>query len=195
MTYTIIGRCSRTGQLGIGLTTWSLAVGGYCPRIKSNLAALSSQAAVNPRLGLLAMRLLELGFSPDGVLEELRRQDPYYEYRQVGIVDKDGYSVAHTGTKTKAWTGHITGEGYLAMGNGLDSEKVAQAMSDTFLNTLELDLDERLLRCLEAGREAGGQQAMHPGTANQDRSAGLIVYEREEYALMDLRVDAHETAI
>jgi len=141
------------------------------------------------------MRLLELGFSPDGVLEELRRQDQYYEYRQIGIVDKDGYAVAHTGTKTKAWTGHITGEGYLAMGNGLDSEKVVQAMSDTYLDTVNLDLDERLLRCLESGREAGGQQAMHPGTANQDRSAGLIVYEWEEYALMDLRVDAHETAI
>ena len=28
MTYTVIARCARTGQLGIGIATYSLAVGG-----------------------------------------------------------------------------------------------------------------------------------------------------------------------
>ncbi|MEA2850469.1 MAG: hypothetical protein QOE02_488, partial [Rhodospirillaceae bacterium] len=28
MTYSIIGRCARTGRLGLGITTFSLAVGG-----------------------------------------------------------------------------------------------------------------------------------------------------------------------
>ena len=68
MTYTIVGRCPRTKQLGIGITTWSLGVGGYCPFIKSKLAALSSQAAADPRLGQLAMRLLGLGYSPAKVM-------------------------------------------------------------------------------------------------------------------------------
>ena len=123
MTYTIIGRCPRTGRLGIGITTWSLAVGGYCPYIKSNLAALSSQAAADPRLGRLAMGLLELGYSPAKVIDELRGHDPYFEYRQVGIVDRDGVAAVHTGADTRSWTGHITGHGYAAMGNTLDSER------------------------------------------------------------------------
>ena len=195
MTYTIVGRCRRTGQLGIGITTWSLAVGGYCPLIKSNLAALSSQAAADPRLGKLALRLLELGYSPGKVIDELRAHDVHFDYRQVGIVDKDGVVAVHTGAKTRPWTGHVVGEGYVAMGNTIDSERVVQAMARDFEETEELDLDERLLRSLEGGRDAGGQQAAHPETANQDRSAGLMVYELEDYALIDLRVDAHETAI
>ena len=195
MTYTIVGRCPRTKQLGIGITTWSLGVGGYCPFIKSKLAALSSQAAADPRLGQLAMRLLALGYSPAKVMRELGDHDPHFEHRQVGIVDNDGNVAVHKGASTRPWTGHVLGEGYLAMGNTLDSEKVVQAMARVFEETENLDLDERLLTSLEAGRDAGGQQASHPESANQDRSAALIVYELEEYALMDLRVDAHATAI
>ena len=195
MTYTMIGRCPRTGQLGIGITTWSLGVGGYCPVMKSNLAALSSQAAADPRLGRLAMLLLEQGYSPAKVIEELRDNDPYFEYRQVGIVHRDGTTAVHTGADNGAWAGHVTGDGYIAMGNGNDSERVVQAMASAFAKTQDLDLDERLILSLEAGRDAGGQQAAHPDSPNQDRSAGLIVHDTEEYALMDLRVDAHETAI
>ena len=195
MTYTIIGRCPRTGRLGIGIATWSLGVGGYCPYVESNLGALSSQAGADPRLGLLAMRLLRRGHSPNEVIEDLRGHDPHFEYRQVGIVDKDGKAAVHTGTSTRPWTGHVTGDGYAAMGNNLDSERVVQAMARAFEASVDLDLDERLLMSLEAGRDAGGQNAAYPQSANQDRSAALIVYEQEEYALMDLRVDAHETAI
>ena len=195
MTYTIIGRCSRTGQLGIGITTWSLAVGGYCPFVKSNFAALSAQAAADPRLGRLAMRLLELGYSPAKVIEELSGHDPHFEYRQVGIVDKEGTAAVHTGARTRPWTGHMTGGGYVAMGNTIDSERVVQAIARAFEENEDLDLDERLLTSLEAGRDAGGQRAAHPEPANQDRSAALIVHELEEYALMDLRVDAHPTAV
>ena len=44
MTYTVIARCDRTGQLGIGIATYSLAVGGYCPAIRGGLGAVSTQA-------------------------------------------------------------------------------------------------------------------------------------------------------
>ena len=42
MTFSLIGRCARTGRLGLGITTFSLAVGGRCegvrPRIRSTIA-------------------------------------------------------------------------------------------------------------------------------------------------------------
>ena len=195
MTYTILGRCPRTEQLGIGIATFSLAVGGYCPYVKSNLGAVSSQASADPRLGLMAIRILERGYSPARVVEDLRAHDPHFEYRQVGVVDKEGHAAVHTGASTRPWTGHVIGGGYAAMGNNLDGEQVVQAMGRTFEETLDLDLESRLLMSLESGRDSGGQQAAYPDWANQDRSAALIVYETEEYALMDLRVDAHETAI
>ncbi|RUA31229.1 MAG: hypothetical protein DSY78_06910, partial [Chloroflexi bacterium] len=50
-------------------------------------------------------------------------------------------------------------------------------------------LEERLLRSIEAGRDAGGQP-------EGQRSAALIVYRVEEsYPWMDLRVDAHDEPV
>ena len=61
MTYTVIARCARTGKLGIGIATYSLAVGGYCPAIRGGLGIVSTQAFVNLKLGNLALRLLDRG--------------------------------------------------------------------------------------------------------------------------------------
>ena len=36
MTYTVLGRCHRTGRLGIGIATFSITVGRYCYGVKSN---------------------------------------------------------------------------------------------------------------------------------------------------------------
>jgi uncharacterized Ntn-hydrolase superfamily protein len=141
------------------------------------------------------MRLLEMGYSPVNTIDELRANDPHFEYRQVGIVDKDGRAVAHTGANTRPWTGHVVGDGYAAFGNNLDGEHVVQAMAVAFEDTEERDLDDRLLTALEAGRDVGGQSAAYPDWPNTDRSAALIVYEDEEYAVIDLRVDSHETGI
>ena len=187
-TFTIIGRCPRTRQLGIGIATGSLAVGGYCPFIVSDLAALSTQASANPQLGTLAIRLLGMGFSPTKVIQELEGHDPYIEYRQLGIVDKDGKAVARTGNKTRPWAGHIVDDGFLAMGNVLAGEQVVGDMVRVFRETIELDLEERLMRAVEAGRDAGGQP-------DGQRSAALVVHEREEYPLLDLRVDDNDEPV
>ena len=198
MTYTIIGSCPRTGRLGIGITTLGLAVGALCPCIKPNVGAVSSQANVNPRLGPLAVHLMEMGFSVDKVVHELGNTDPLIEYRQVGLVDIGRNAIARTGSKTRPWAGHVVGDGYVAMGNGLASEPVVQAIAKAFEGSYDHDLDERLLRALEAGRDAGGQSNAR-GEHLPERSAALLVYERENYTLsqgwLDLRVDAHDTAV
>ena len=38
MTYSIAGRCARTGMLGTIVTTSSMAVGNRCHFVRSNLA-------------------------------------------------------------------------------------------------------------------------------------------------------------
>ena len=86
MTYTVIARCARTGQLGIGIATYSLAVGGYCPAIRGGSGAVSSQAFVNLKLGNLALRLMNQGYNPDKVMSKLRVDDPKFDYRQVDKV-------------------------------------------------------------------------------------------------------------
>lgn len=185
-TFTIIGWCPTTYQLGVCLATYSLAVGGYCPSIKTHVGALSTQAFANPQLGPVAMRLLEMGFSPEKVLRELEEHDQYIEYRQVGIIDRNGVAACKTGSLAPTWAGHIVGEGFVAMGNRLAGEHVVEAMADSFTNTGNKELQERLVSAVEAGRDAGGQP-------QGQRSAALILHGREDYPLMDLRVDSHDS--
>ena len=189
-TYTILWRCPRTRRLGVGIATYSLTVGGYCPRVQANVGAVSSQAFADPRLLPVAMTLLEMGFSARKVMEELAGSDAYFDYRQVGVIDREGGVAAHTGPKTRAWAGHIVGDTFVAMGNALAGEHVVRAMAEAFGASPQGDLAERLLRAIEAGREAGGQ-----GPHFNERSAALIVHELEPYALMDLRVDVHVDAV
>ncbi|MBT3371724.1 MAG: DUF1028 domain-containing protein [Rhodospirillaceae bacterium] len=194
MTYTVIARCARTSQMGIGIATYSLAVGGYCPVVRGGLGAVSTQAFVNLKLGTLALRLLEQGFAPTKVMAELADDDPQIDYRQIGIVDATGGVAVHTGASTRPWSGHVTGAGYITMGNVLAGKGVVAAMAAAFEDNEGEDLDERLLRVLEAGRDAGGQQAAD-GSHLNERSAAVIVHEHREYGHIDLRVDAHERAV
>ncbi len=74
------------------------------------------------------------------------------------------------------------------MGNALTNDGVVPQMLAAFQHADGEDLDERLLRAIEAGRDAGGQP-------NGQRSSGLLVYADDPYAWVDLRVDAHAEPI
>jgi len=193
MTFTVIGHCPRTGRLGIGIATFSITVGMYCNGVKSRTGVTISQAFVNQSNNALALRLLEQGYTPTAVMAQLEANDPDHEYRQIGIIDRDGRAVAHTGPKTRGWSGHKVGPGYVACGNGLVGPRVVDAIADGFMSEPDADLEHRLLLGIEAGRAAGGQ-----GTEERrktERSAALIVYSRHTWSDIDLRVDLHPTAI
>ena len=110
MTYTIVGRCARTGQLGVGIATYSLAAGGYCPFVKPGVGAVSSQAAADPRLGALALRLLGARLSPEGVVQELARRDEHIEYRQIGVLDGEGAVAGDVADRPGPGRFRVTGE-------------------------------------------------------------------------------------
>ena len=181
-TFTMIARCEREGLLGVCLTSSPLSVGARCPFIKANVAAVSTQAYTDPGLGPLALRLLELGYSPSKVLEEIRSSDQWSAYRQIGIVDKNGVSAVFTGDNNLDWKGAKNGPNYVAMGNYLTRAEVVDAMEDSFRSTAKEILEERLMRAIEAGRNAGGELGGH-------FSSALIVFGRDTYARTDLRVD------
>jgi len=183
-TFTIIGRCARHGHLGIALTSSPLAVTSRCPFIKANVGAISSQAFPHPGLGPLAIHLLEIGHTPEKVISELRESDRWPEYRQIGIIDKNGFSAASTGHDNSDWKGHKNGLNYVAMGNYLVGPDVVAAMEDSWLSSEDEILEERLLSALEAGRDAGGEKGGH-------LSAGLIVHGAQSFPRTDLRVDMH----
>ena len=193
MTYTLVARCPRSGAFGVGIATYSLAVGAKCPAIATGVGALTTQAFVNPTFKALGLRLLRQGHPATQVLDLLRGADPDFDFRQVAIVDRRGDVVCHTGARTRQWSGHRIGDGFVALGNVLKGEDVVAAMADAYQASVSHDIAERIMRGLEAGRIAGGQHGLDGPLP--ERSASLLVHEGEEHALLDLRVDSHPDAI
>lgn len=190
-TFSVVGRCARTGMLGVAITTSDLAVGSRCPYVTPGVGAVSTQALTEPRLGPKALKLLEGGLSADEAFKKVETEDPHIERRQLGIVSSNGDSAARTGDMNKLWAGHVTARDLVAMGNGLVGEGVVTAMTETFENTKDENLELRLLMAVEAGQQAGGEtDDMTPY-----HSAALLVYADQSFPRVDLRVDDHPDAL
>lgn len=188
MTFTVLGRCAETGALGVATATGEMAVGSRVPFVGAGIGAIATQALTNPTLGDLGLKLLALGYTAPKVLNELGGSDPHIEKRQIAVVDADGLAAARTGAQNRDWKGHRVGSGFVAMGNRLVSEGVVNAMVNAFEESAGRPLWERLLRALEAGRDAGGQP-------KGQRSAALRVCEGQKFPIVDLRVDEHPEPI
>lgn len=182
MTFTVVARDATKGLLGIAQSTSPISVGGRCPFIQAHLGAVATQAFTDPGLGPLAIKLLQLGYSPEKVLKEMGESDPHYAHRQIGIVDFRGRSAVHSGSACTAFTASVTGQDYLVMGNHLLTDRVVPAMDAAWHATEGALFEDRLMACVTAGRDAGGDLAGH-------RSACMLVYEDETYARTDLRID------
>ena len=74
------------------------------------------------------------------------------------------------------------------MGNAVVSEAVVKAMAESLEKSESEEIWDRLMRAVEAGGKAGGQK-------EGQRSAALLVFGAEPYALVDLRVDFHPEPI
>lgn len=194
MTYTVIVRDSATGQLGIGIATYSLAVGASCPFIRPGVGAVSTQAATYPAHGPALLDMIERGTALETAFARLADSDPNFEYRQVGVVTSNGESHVHTGSQTRDWAGSLTGDGWLAMGNVLAGEHVVTAMRTALETGASRSLSERIVLALEGGRDAGGQRGLE-GKRLPERSAVVTVYGNEPFAELDLRVDDHPDAV
>ena len=184
-TFTILGRCPKSGALGVATSTGEMAVGSRVPFVKTAVGAVATQALTDPRLGPKGIDWLEEGVSAADVLERLAASDPYIEARQIGVVDAQGRTAARTGSENRDWKGHYEGDQFIAMGNRLTSRATVDAMVEAYRNNAEEALEERLMLAIEAGRDAGGQ---HGG----QRSAAIKVCEDLDYPIVDLRADDYD---
>jgi len=193
MTYSIIARCARTGRLGLGIATYSLVVGGRCEGVAANIGICKTQAFPNRHNDPFAIKLLADGYLPARVMEILAANDPQHEYRQIAIMDREGRIAAHTGPRTRGWSGHLLNTDCVAFGNGLVGEQVLTGMIEGFLADPATPLEYRLMHALEAGRDAGGQG--DATTHRTERSAAIKVVDRNDYPDIDVRVDVHPIAV
>ena len=183
-TFSLIGRCERTGMLGVAIATSEMAVGSRCIHVAPGVGAVVCQASTNPRLGFLGLNLMRAGYSAPRALDEIAASDTHVERRQLGCVDISGHAAGRTGSANKPWAGHRAARNVVAAANAVVGAGVVDAMFQTFQVDPARPLWERLLAALEAGKAAGGQP-------DGETSSGLYVVDREPFAVVDLRVDLH----
>ena len=182
MTFSIAGRCPRTGMLGAIVTTSSMAVGSRCAWAEAGVGAVLTQHRTDPRLGPRILGLLKRGSSPEAAIDEVEKTAPDLKWRQLAVIAADGKSAFFNGGLIKSVLNAKIGQDCVAVGNILRSTTVVDRMVSTFEENSEQPLAERLMRAIEAGQGAGGE-------LKQLKSAGLLVVHRESFPYVDLRVD------
>jgi uncharacterized Ntn-hydrolase superfamily protein len=197
MTYAIVARCPVTGQFGVAVASYSIAIGRHCDgALRANTGATLTLGNPNPRNNYLAVNLLAQGHTAAQALDQLLANDPDSEHRQIAIVDRET-AVARSGSKVRPWSGHHAGTGYAAFGDMLAGKAVLDALAGAYEAQPQSGLDERLVQALEAARDAGGLAGDLAGGRGRlpERSAALVVWGSRPYNEIDLRVDFHDDAI
>jgi uncharacterized Ntn-hydrolase superfamily protein len=193
-TYSIAACDLDVGQWGVAVQSKFLAAASVVSFAEPEAGAVATQAYANPRYGPNGLALLRDGASAEEAVRRLTEADDGRDHRQLGIVDRKGRSATFTGRECLDWAGGRTGPGYAAQGNILVSGATVDALAETFEGSAGRPLAERLLDCLAAAQEAGGDR-------RGQQAAGLLVVQRDGgYAglsdvVVDLRVDDHSTPI
>ena len=192
-TYSIVAVDLDAEQWGVAVQSKFLSVGSVVPWAEPHVGAVATQAYANPRYGPNGLQLLREGLSAQEVVERLTSEDEGRDHRQLGVVDAKGSAATYTGKECMDWAGGRTGEGYAAQGNILVSGETVDAMAESFEGRSG-PLAVRLIDCLAAGQEAGGD------SRGQQSSALLVVQQDGGYAgmsdtVVELRVEDHELPI
>ena len=186
MTYSIVARDPKTGELGVGVQSRAFNTGAAVPWGAPGVGVVATQSYTERSYGPLGLELLRSGKSPEQALAALVAADDEQQYRQVAILDAEGQVAVHVGEACIPAAGSAAGDGFSAQANMVASERVWEAMAESFERS-QGPLEERLLDALDAAEAAGGDWRGR-------QAAGILVVAGEGQAWqreVDLRVDDH----
>ncbi len=185
MTWSIIACDPKTGNLGIAVASKFFAVGSIVPAIRSGVGAIASQAFLNPLYRARGLALLSAGASADDVVRLLQVADEGRDHRQMHVMDREGRAAAYTGASCVPWCGHKVAPGISIAGNMLAGPEVVDATFAAYDAAASAPFSRRLIAAMQAGEAAGGDK-------RGKQAAALLIYDHEDYPLIDLRVDDAE---
>jgi len=182
MTFSIVGRCHRTGMLGMAISTSSIAVTGRCVWVRGKVGAVATQNITDPAIGSRILDLMAGGTPADSAVQQAAAENAHRDYRQISAVDIRGGTGHYTGAKASPVAASKIGRDCVAAGNILANADVPVAMVRAFEAETGIHLAERLLIAVEEGLVAGGEHGpVH--------SAGLLVAGEQPWFIVNLRVD------
>ena len=177
----IAARCSRTGMVGVTVSSSSICVAARCAFVRAGAGAALSQNITDPSLGERALDLLEQGRDAEQALGAVVDSAEHAAWRQLAVVDTAGRVAHFNGERTLGLHAAAEGRNCVAIGNLLADDRVPAAMVRGF-ESANGHLAARLLAAIEAGLVAGGEEG-------PVRSAGLLVAHQVSWPIVDLRVD------
>jgi len=189
MTFSIVARDGKSGQLGVAVQTHWFAVGAICPWVEAGIGAVATQSMVEIGYGPKSLDLLRAGKTAQEALEALIGEDKNQALRQVAVVDALGRIAIHTGDRCIQAAGHRAGKGFSVQANMMKNNSVWPAMEKAYLEA-KGDLSSRMLAALFAAQAAGGD-------IRGRQSAAMLVAEGEKsdepwrQVLVNLRIDDH----
>jgi uncharacterized Ntn-hydrolase superfamily protein len=187
MTFSIVGRCVKTGQFGMAISSSSPAVAARCSHVRAGVGVVASQNITDPELGTLTLDAMGKGLSSTDAIASVLKNYPYTDYRQLLAVDRAGTVAIHSGRNVLGTWCEAKGIDCAAAGNLLANDGIARVIVECFEKTTG-QLADRLLAALEAAANAGGE-------AGPVHSAGLKVAAQLSWPYVDLRSDWSETPI
>ena len=187
MTFSIIARCHKTGQFGGAISSSSPAVAARCIQAKAGVGVATSQNITDPYLANILLDMTKYDLSPEESIAELIKNTDFIEYRQLTVINSDERPAAFSGKNTLGVHSQCVGEHAVGAGNLLANQDIPKVMVNAF-HQASGSLAERLLIALKAGLAAGGE-------AGPVHSAGLLVVDKIEWPVINLRVDWSDTPI
>ncbi|MEQ9138684.1 MAG: DUF1028 domain-containing protein [Thalassobaculum sp.] len=183
MTFSIAGRCARTGQFGVALATSSIGAGGRCPHLRPGVGAVLTQARTDPRLGPLGLGLLAGGCGAQQTIDSLVAATPHANWRQLAVLTAAGDAACWTGADVGRPADGMTLDGAVVVGNWVKSETVIAAIAAGYETDPLAELADRLVQGLEGGEQEGGE-------LDPLQSAAVVVCDPAYgFPVIDLRVD------
>ena len=189
MTYSIVARDERSGELGVAVQSHYFGVGSLVSWAEAGVGAIATQSVADPAYGTRGLEMMRAGASAPEALHRLLAEDRQERVRQVAFIDRHGRVATHTGARCIREAGHRVADGVSAQANIMERATVPDAMVAAF-RSADGDLAERLVQALEAAEGEGGD-------LRGRQSAALIVVAPRatgrptEDTLFDLRVDDH----
>jgi uncharacterized Ntn-hydrolase superfamily protein len=188
LTFSLAGRCERTGAVGAVIASASMAVAARCVAVRAGVGAVCSQSTTDPRLREALLEAIGGGLAAGDAVAALTGRDGDIRYRQLAVVDAAGGSAAYSGERALGEATDACAPGAAAAGNLLAGRGVPAAMLAAFTERAGDSLGDRLVIALAAGLAAGGE-------TSPVRSAGLVIAESAPWPVTDLRVDWHDDPV
>jgi uncharacterized Ntn-hydrolase superfamily protein len=189
VTYSIVARDDRSGELGVAVQSHYFGVGSLVSWAEAGVGAIATQSVAEPAYGPRGLRLMREGASAPEALHRLLADDEHEPVRQIAFVDRYGRVAAHTGARCIREAGHRVADGVSAQANIMTRDTVPDAMVAAY-RAARGDLADRLLAGLEAAEREGGD------LRGRQSAALLVVAPRAsgrptEDRPIDIRVDDH----